>query len=153
MKIIKNIKFRKIRSFELSKVYTLYCKHEKIPICKKELKKAKKFYKSKILKNGSFSFGAFLDGDLIGVINIYKNWLYYPYSMEKPFVQLECLVVHKDFRKMGIATLLIKQTVELIKKEGACYIISQSSSPFVEKILNGAGLIVTEYKDHRILMF
>ena len=145
---------RKITSTitDIEKVCRLYMQEEGLCLNELEYEKyissAQKVY-IKMLENGSYTYGCFNENELLGVINVNKNWDYYPRYENNPYVHLETLIVSKKFQNNKIGTFLFENLMQLIKYEGVTYIIMQSDNEYVQKIAKKIGLNEHSY-DMRI---
>lgn len=81
-----------------------------------------------------FSTVAFDDNLIVGLISLY--WKKLPLPLVESFDwYIDILEVHKDYRRRGIATHLIKTACERAKKSGVYQIRSWSSEDKIEAIL------------------
>lgn len=93
-----------------------------------------------MLANGSYTFGCFEEKELLGVINVNKNWDYYPRYENNPYAHLETFIVKKEYQNNNIGTFLLENVIQLLKQEGVTYIIMQSDNEYVKKISQKVGL-------------
>lgn len=138
------IKYKKITEEDIEQVFFLYCKEENKIVTKDDIIKAKKIYK-KILERDCYTFGAFLDKKIVGVINVNKILDYYPGYSNLPYIHLETFIIDKEYQNRGIGSNLFKEVIELIKKEGCSYILIQSNNEYVQKIAKKSGLTQSLY--------
>ena len=135
---------KKITIYDINDVCNLYIDEDNLNFESDEYRtyiiKAKEIYK-KMLSNGSYTLGCFSDNDeILGVININKILDYYPKYENNPYIHLETFIVKKDYQNKGVGTFLMTSAFELIKKEGATYVIIQSNNKFVQRICHKIGL-------------
>lgn len=127
---------------DIEKVCKLYLSEEEINLSKKQFENyilsARNVY-LKMLDNGSYTLGCFEENQLIGVININKNWDYYPRYENAPYVHLETFIVKKECQNNNIGTFLLENVMQLLKQEGVTYIIMQSDNEYVKKISKKVG--------------
>lgn len=128
---------------DIEEVCKLYLSEEKIVLNIEQFKDyislACNVY-SKMLNNGSYIFGCFEGNQLLGVINVNKNWDFYPGYENNPYVHLETFIVKKEYQNNNIGTFLLENVIELLKQEGVTYIIMQSDNEYVKKISRKVGL-------------
>lgn len=140
--------FKKVPLEDVKQVFGLYCMDASVISTEKAIKEAQKIYEN-LLANGNYTYACYIEGKVVGVVNIYKNMQYYPTDLDAPYVHLECVIVDHNYQNKGIGTELITKAVELVKKEGCTYIIGQSKNPFMQKVFYKAGLTNVKYKDFR----
>ena len=128
---------------DIESVCKLYLSEENINMPPEQynryISSAQKVY-SKMLNNGSYTFGCFDREQLLGVINVNKNWDFYPRYENEPYVHLETFIVKKEYQNNNIGTFLLEKVIHLLKQEGVTYIIMQSDNEYVKKISQKVGL-------------
>lgn len=128
---------------DIEEVCKLYLSEEKIDLNEEQFKNyissARNVY-LKMLNNGSYTFGCFEENQLLGVINVNKNWDFYPGYENNPYVHLETFIIKKEYQNNNIGTFLLENVIELLKQEGVTYIIMQSDNEYVKKISRKVGL-------------
>lgn len=130
-------------SKDIGEVCKLYLSEEEIELNIEQfenyISSARNIY-LKMLTNGSYTLGCFEDDQLLGVINVNKNWDFYPGYENNPYVHLETFIVKKEYQNNNIGTFLLENVIELLKQEGVTYIIMQSDNEYVKKIAQKVGL-------------
>lgn len=137
---------------DVADVCKLYLLEEEITLSEKQLDNyifsAQNVY-LKILDNGSYTYGCFQEKELIGVINVNKNWDFYPGYEDNPYVHLETFIVKREYQNNNIGTFLLESVIQMLKQEGVTYIIMQSDNEYVKRISQKVGLTDHSY-DMRI---
>lgn len=103
----------------------------------------------KMLHNDSYTYGCYENDQLLGVINVNKNWDYYPGYETGPYVHLETFIVRKDYQNRKIGLYLFENVVNSLKAENVTYIIMQSDNEYVQRIAHKVGFNEHSY-DMRI---
>ena len=133
---------------DIEEVCKLYLSEEGMDLSKPQfdnyISSAQSVY-LKMLNNGSYTFGCFEENQLLGVINVNKNWDFYPKYENNPYVHLETFIVKKEYQNNNIGTFLLENVMQLLKQEGVTYIIMQSDNEYVKKISLKVGLINHSY--------
>lgn len=140
------VEVRKVELHEVKSVYSIYCEIEKCPVTESSIIQAESIYQNLIEKD-SYTLGAYVNNELIGAINVYKNMQYYPTDLDAPFVHLECCMIKKDYQNKGVGTKLLTEAFRIIREEGCTYIIAQSPILAMQKILFKVGLTDTTCKN------
>lgn len=137
---------------DITEVCKLYLAEEAISLNKSQfdiyISSAQRVY-LKMVNNGSYTYGCFEKNQLLGVINVNKNWDYYPRYENAPYVHLETFIIKKEYQNKRIGLYLFENLINSLKQEGVTYIIMQSDNEYVQRIAQKVGFNEHSY-DMRI---
>lgn len=146
MSDLKNVySFRKIDEYEVPSIRNLYFQEENIHMNFMQIQhyeaRVRNIYE-RMLSNGSYIYGCYdtENKKLVASITVNKCLDCYPNYTDYPYVHLETFIVHKEYQNKGIGTQLLKNVLEILKKEGCTYILMQSNNPAVIHIAKKVGL-------------